>query len=361
MPTMGAHTATSATSPSAADTVDLRGRDLLREFDHSAAELSALLTLSARLKDARRRGTEQQHLRGRAIALVFEKSSTRTRSSFEVAAFHQGGHAAVLDPSSSHIGTKESTADTARVLSRIYDGIQFRGAGQEVIEELAEYSDVPVWNGLTDEWHPTQMLADFLTMAEHGGGRSVQETSYAYLGDARSNMGNSLLAMGAIMGSDVRIVGPKALWPAESVLAEAQARAAQSGARILLTEDVAEGVAGVDYLHTDVWVSMGEPATVWDERVALLLPYRVDAGVLAATGNPDVKFLHCLPAYHDELTEVGRAITAQTGITGGLEVTGEVFDSPASVVFDQAENRLHTIKAILVATLATENVLATLD
>ncbi|MFN8147776.1 MAG: ornithine carbamoyltransferase [Candidatus Nanopelagicales bacterium] len=331
---------------------NLRGRDFLKEIDFTAEELQTLLDLAAELKAAKKARTEEQRLRGRNIALIFEKTSTRTRCAFEVGAYDQGAHVTYLDPVSSQIGHKESAADTARVLSRMYDAIEFRGAAQATVEELAAYSDVPVYNGLTDEWHPTQMLADFLTMLEHGGGRTAQETSYAYLGDARSNMGHSLLVMGAIMGADVRIAAPEALWPSADVQRIAYERAAGSGARITLTEDVEEAVSGASFVHTDVWVSMGEPKEVWDERVRLLTPYQVNAKVLAASGNPDVRFMHCLPAFHDTRTVVGKEVAERTGMTDGLEVTDEVFSSAANIAFDQAENRLHTIKAIMVATLA---------
>ena len=331
---------------------NLRGRDFLKEIDFTAEELQHLLDLAAELKAAKRARIEVQRLRGRNVALIFEKTSTRTRCAFEVGTYDQGAHVTYLDPVSSQIGHKESAADTARVLSRMYDAIEFRGAAQATVEELAEFSDVPVYNGLTDEWHPTQMLADFLTMLEHGGGRTASETSYAYLGDARSNMGHSLLVMGAIMGADVRIAAPEALWPSADVQRIAYERAAGSGARITLTEDVGEAVAGAQFVHTDVWVSMGEPKEVWDERVRLLTPYQVNAKVLAAAGSPDVRFMHCLPAFHDTRTVVGREVAERTGMTEGLEVTDEVFSSAANIAFDQAENRLHTIKAIMVATLA---------
>ena len=332
--------------------VNLHDRDFLKEIDFTAEELQHLLDLAAELKAAKRARTEVQHLRGRNIALIFEKTSTRTRCAFEVGAYDQGAHVTYLDPVSSQIGHKESAADTARVLSRMYDAIEFRGAAQATVEELAAYSDKPVYNGLTDEWHPTQMLADFLTMLEHGGGRAANEISYAYLGDARSNMGHSLLVMGAIMGADVRIAAPQALWPSADVQRIAYERAAGSGARITLTEDVAEAVDGASFVHTDVWVSMGEPKEVWDERVRLLTPYQVNDKALAASGNPDVRFMHCLPAFHDTRTVVGREIAERTGMTEGLEVTDQVFSSAANIAFDQAENRLHTIKAIMVATLA---------
>ncbi len=332
--------------------VNLRDRDFLKEIDFTAEELQHLLDLAAELKAAKKARNEVQRLRGRNVALIFEKTSTRTRCAFEVGAYDQGAHVTYLDPVSSQIGHKESAADTARVLSRMYDAIEFRGAAQATVEELAEFSDVPVYNGLTDEWHPTQMLADFLTMLEHGDGRTASETSYAYLGDARSNMGHSLLVMGAIMGADVRIAAPEALWPSADVQRIAYERAAGSGARITLTEDVDEAVAGAQFVHTDVWVSMGEPKEVWDERVRLLTPYQVNDKALAASGNPDVRFMHCLPAFHDTRTVVGREIAERTGMTEGLEVTDQVFSSAANIAFDQAENRLHTIKAIMVATLA---------
>jgi ornithine carbamoyltransferase len=329
--------------------VTLFGRDFLKEADFTPAELDGLLVLAAELKAQRRGHTERQQLVGKNLALIFEKTSTRTRISFEVAMRDQGGHVTILDPAGSQIGHKESTADTARVLSRIFDGIEYRGASQETVEELAEFSDVPVYNGLTDEWHPTQMLADFLTMREHATD-ATQPLRYAYVGDARYNMGNSLLVMGAMMGADVRIVAPRSLWPSANVLALAADRAAATGAVVTLTEDPDEGLAGAEFIHTDVWVSMGEPAEVWGERVALLRPYRVDAAMMARASN--AKFMHCLPAYHDQKAAVGRKLAAEFGLPDGAEVSNEVFESPASIVFDQAENRLHTIKAILVATLS---------
>jgi ornithine carbamoyltransferase len=330
--------------------VTLSGRDFLKEADFTTAELDELLALAAQLKAERRAGAERKRLVGRQIALIFEKTSTRTRVSFEVAIRDQGGHATVLDPASSQIGHKESPADTARVLARMFDAIEFRGASQETAEELAHYADVPVYNGLTDEWHPTQMLADFLTMREHSADPATPPT-YAYLGDARSNMGNSLLVMGAIMGADVRIVAPKALWPTVDVRNLAADRAAQTGATIRLTEDPDEGLAGAQFVHTDVWVSMGEPKEAWAARVELLQPYRVDATMMARAAK-DARFMHCLPAYHDQKTAIGRSLAADFGMRDGVEVSNEVFESPASIVFDQAENRMHTIKAILVATLA---------
>ncbi|ARQ68064.1 ornithine carbamoyltransferase [Streptomyces marincola] len=329
---------------------DLSGRHLLKELDLTPAEFRSLVDLAADLKAAKRSGTETRALNGKHIALVFEKASTRTRCAFEVAAADQGAATTVLDPSGSHIGHKESVPDTARVLGRMFDAIQFRGSAQRTVEELAAHAGVPVYNGLTDEWHPTQMLADVLTMTEHCA-KPLAGTAFAYLGDARSNMGNSYLVTGALLGMDVRIVAPSALWPDAAVRAEAERLAEETGARLTLTEDVAEGVHGADFVATDVWVSLGEPKEVWDERIALLRPYAVTADVLRATGNDEVRFLHCLPAFHDLGTAVGREIHARHGLDS-LEVTDEVFESPRSVVFDQAENRLHTIKALLVATLA---------
>ncbi|MFD9075834.1 ornithine carbamoyltransferase [Streptomyces lasiicapitis] len=334
----------------ATPTTDLTGRHFLKELDFTADEFRGLLALAADLKAAKRAGTEVRHLTGRNIALIFEKASTRTRCSFEVAAADQGAATTYIDPSGSHIGKKESAKDTARVLGRMYDAIQFRGDAQETVEALAAHAGVPVYNGLTDDWHPTQMLADILTMTEHCA-EPLERIAYAYLGDARLNMGNSYLVTGALLGMDVRIVAPRAYWPADAVVARARALAEASGARITLTEDVAEGVAGADFVATDVWVSMGEPAEVWDERVTALAPYAATMDVLRATGNADVKFLHCLPAFHDLGTKVGREVCERHGLTS-LEVTDEVFESAHSVVFDEAENRMHTIKAVLVATLA---------
>jgi ornithine carbamoyltransferase len=332
--------------------VDLRQRSFLKELDFTPEEFRHLIDLAARLKAAKRDGTEQRRLTGRNIALVFEKTSTRTRCAFEVAAHDQGAATTYLDPAGSQIGHKESIKDTARVLGRMFDGIEYRGHTQAVVEELAAHAGVPVWNGLTDEWHPTQSLADMLTVLEHSRA-PLTETAFAYLGDARNNMGNSLLVTGAMLGLDVRIVAPRALWNEDEVTARARSIAATTGARITHTEDVAEGVRGAGFVYTDVWVSMGEPKEVWDERIALLRPYAVTMDVLRATGNPDVGFLHCLPAFHDLGTQVARDIHARTGLTS-LEVTDEVFESAHSLVFDQAENRLHTIKALLVATLAGE-------
>ncbi|AKH85390.1 ornithine carbamoyltransferase [Streptomyces sp. CNQ-509] len=329
--------------------IDLTGRTFVKELDCTAEELHHLLALAAELKAAKRAGTERRRLAGKNVALVFEKTSTRTRAAFEVAAADQGASTTYMDPAGSQLGHKESVKDTARVLGRMYDAIQYRGAAQSAVEELAAYAGVPVYNGLTDEWHPTQMLADVLTMSEHRPG-PVGEIAYAYLGDARFNMGNSYLVTAALLGMDVRIVAPREYWPADAVVAGARRLAAASGARITLTADVAEGVAGADFVATDVWVSMGEPQEVWDERIAALRPYAVTTDVLRATGNPDVKFLHCLPAFHDLGTAVGREIHARHGLTS-LEVTDEVFESAHSVVFDEAENRMHTIKALMVATL----------
>lgn len=331
--------------------IDLRGRDVLKEADFTREELTYLIDLAAELKTHKRARTEPRLLHGRNIALIFEKSSTRTRCAFEVGAYDQGGNVTYLDPTSSQLGHKESAADTARVLCRMYDGIQFRGSGQATVETLAEYSSVPVYNGLTDDWHPTQMLADFLTMTQHLG-RPANDISYAYLGDARSNMGNSLLVMGAIMGADVRIAAPKALWPSQEVQDLAHERAALSGASILLTDDPSAAVAGVDFIHTDVWVSMGEPVDIWDERISLLKPYQVNADVMASTGNSGTRFMHCLPSFHDMNTVVGQQIAARTGMVDGLEVTDSLFESEVNITWEQAENRLHTVKAVMVATLA---------
>jgi ornithine carbamoyltransferase len=329
---------------------NLRNRSLLKEIDFSRDELLHLLALSQALKTAKYAGNEVQRLAGKEIALIFEKASTRTRCAFEVAAFDQGAHVTYLDPTGSQLGHKESIADTARVLGRMFDAIEYRGSGQENVEELARHAGVPVYNGLTDEWHPTQMLADFLTMHERTS-KPYDEIAYAFVGDGRFNMGRSLLITGAIMGSDVRLVTPTDLRPPQDVIDMAHELAAASGARITITDDVG-GVHGADFVHTDVWVSMGEPKEVWTERAKLLAPYQVNTELLAATSNPKVKFMHCLPAFHNAETTVGRDIADATGMTNGLEVTDEVFQSPASIVFDQAENRLHTIKAVLVATLA---------
>lgn len=331
--------------------VDLSGRSLLSLVHHTPEEIHHLLDLAAELKAAKQQGREEQRLRGRSIALVFEKTSTRTRSAFEVAAFDQGANTTFMDPSSTQIGHKESIRDTARVLGRMYDAIQYRGSDQEVVEQLAEHAGVPVYNGLTDDWHPTQMLADALTMREHAG-RPLEQVSFAYLGDARFNTGNSLLLLGAKLGMDVRIGGPAAYHPSPELVQLCRGIAEGTGARLTLTEDAQEAVAGVDFVHTDIWVSMGEPAEVWEERIPALRPYRVDAALMAATGNPGTRFMHCLPAYHGPDTAVGAQVVLRwPELADGVEVTDEVFESPASVVFDQAENRLHTIKALMVATL----------
>ena len=331
--------------------MNLTGRHYLKELDFTREEFTYLLDLAATLKAEKKAGTEIRRLTGKNVALIFEKTSTRTRCSFEVAAYDQGAHVTYLDPSGSQIGHKESIADTARVLSRFYDGIEYRGYGQRIVEELAQHSRVPVWNGLTNEWHPTQSLCDILTMKEHVD-KPLDQISFAYVGDSRYNIGNSLLVIGAIMGMDVRIIAPTALqnWP--HIVEQARAIAATSGARITITDDIDEGVKGADFLYTDVWVSMGEPKEVWLERIPMLTPYRVTSEMMAKTGNPNVKFLHCLPAFHDTNTTMGGEILKLSGIADGLEVTDEVFESEASVVFDQAENRMHTIKAVMVATLA---------
>jgi ornithine carbamoyltransferase len=329
---------------------NLRNRSFLKEIDFEPGELRFLLRLSEALKLAKYAGTETHRLEGKEVALIFEKTSTRTRAAFEVAAFDQGAHVTYLDPSGSQLGHKESVADTARVLGRMFDAIEYRGNKQADVETLSEFAGVPVYNGLTDEWHPTQMLADFLTMHE-ASNKPYDAISYAFVGDCRFNMGRSLLAMGALMGSDVRLAGPEELHPPKDVVDIAQEIAGKTGARITITEDPAEAVSGVDFVHTDVWVSMGEAKDVWTERVKVLTPYQVNSALLEKSGNPTVKFMHCLPAFHDPNTTVGREMMEHTGMTSGLEVTGEVFESPASIVFDQAENRLHTIKAIMVATL----------
>ncbi len=328
---------------------NLRNRSFVKEIDFTPKEWRFLLDLAAELKLAKYAGSEQPRLSGKNIALIFEKTSTRTRCAFEVAAFDQGARVTYLDPAGSQIGHKESMEDTARVLGRMYDGIEYRGSAQHNVETLAEYAGVPVWNGLTDEWHPTQMLCDMLTMREHAG-KHDEDIAFAYLGDARNNVGNSLLVAGAMMGMDVRIVAPRELWNHEEVVAKANEIAEVTGARITQTEDVAAGVAGVDFLYTDVWVSMGEPPETWESRIELLKPFQVNMDVVKATGNPKVKFMHCLPGFHDRHTKVGEDLFRKTGMDA-LEVTDEVFESRHSIVFDQAENRMHTIKAVLVATL----------
>jgi ornithine carbamoyltransferase len=328
---------------------NLRNRSYVKELDFTPGELKFLLKLSADLKAAKYGGYEQQRLKGKNIALIFEKASTRTRCAFEVAAHDQGAHVTYLGPEGSQIGHKESMKDTARVLGRMYDGIEYRGFTQGTVETLAEFAGVPVWNGLTDQFHPTQTLCDVLTMTESCD-KHLGEIAYCYLGDARNNMGNSLMVMGCKLGMDVRLCAPRALWPEEELVAACRAIAVETGARLTLTENVDEGVKGVDFLYTDVWVSMGEPKEVWDERVKLLKPYQVNLDAVSRTGNPDVKFMHCLPAFHNRETRVGEEIYQKTGLDG-LEVTEEVFESERSIVFTQAENRMHTIKAILVATL----------
>ncbi|QLR74641.1 ornithine carbamoyltransferase [Citrobacter freundii] len=327
-------------------------KHFLKLLDFTSAELTSLLQLAARLKADKKNGTEVAMLTGKNIALIFEKDSTRTRCSFEVAAYDQGARVTYLGPSGSQIGHKESIKDTARVLGRMYDSIQYRGHGQEVVETLAEYAGVPVWNGLTNEFHPTQLLADLLTMQEHLPGKAFNEMTLVYTGDARNNMGNSMLEAAALTGLDLRLVAPPACWPEESLVAECKALAQKNGGNITLTDDIATGVKGADFIYTDVWVSMGEAKEKWAERIALLRNYQVNSAMMALTGNPQVKFLHCLPAFHDDQTTLGKQMAQEYGLHGGMEVTDEVFESPASIVFDQAENRMHTIKAVMVATLA---------
>lgn len=331
--------------------INLRQRHFLRLMDFTPQEIQFLLDLAAELKKAKYAGTEQPRLKGKNIALVFEKTSTRTRSAFEVSAFDQGANVSYIGPSGSQIGHKESMKDTARVLGRMYDAIQYRGYGQELVETLANYSGVPVWNGLTDEFHPTQILADFLTMLEHGKGKRLDQMKLAYLGDARNNMGNSFVEGAALMGLDLRLVGPKQFFPEHKLLDEVAEMAKQTGAKITCTEDVEAGVKDVDFIYTDIWVSMGEPESAWAERIELMKPYQVNAKLMALTGNPNVKFMHCLPSFHDENTVIGKKMAEKYGMNG-LEVTDEVFESEASIVFDEAENRMHTIKAVMVATLA---------
>ncbi|WP_417520412.1 ornithine carbamoyltransferase [Marinobacter sp.] len=328
---------------------NLKNRHFLTLRDFSPQEISFLLQLSKDLKAAKYAGTEVPQLKGKELALIFEKNSTRTRVGFEVAAYDQGARVTYLGPTGTHIGHKESVKDTARVLGRVYDGIEYRGFGQKIVEELAEYAGVPVYNGLTDEFHPTQILADFLTMQEHAE-KPLHEVAYVYVGDAANNMGDSLLIGGAKMGMDVRLCAPKACWPNQKIIDEAHALAQETGARITITEDLGAAVDGVDFVYTDVWVSMGEPKERWGERIKLLMPYQVNAALMEKTGNPRARFMHCLPAFHNTETTVGKEIEAEFGITA-MEVTDDVFESPASIVFDQAENRMHTIKAVLVATL----------
>ncbi len=327
----------------------LKNRNFLKLLDYTPAEIRYLLDLARDLKAAKKAGKEEQHLKGKNIALIFEKTSTRTRCAFEVAAHDQGAHVTYLGPTGSQIGIKETMKDTARVLGRMYDGIEYRGFGQAIVEELAKYAGVPVWNGLTNEFHPTQILADLLTMEEHST-KPLSQIKFAYLGDARFNMGNSLLVGGAKMGMDVRIVAPKALQPSAELQAQCFAVARETGARITITDNVDEGVKGCDFVYTDIWVSMGEPDSVWKERIALLMPYQVNAKLMERTGNPACKFMHCLPSYHNRDTKAGEDVYQKFGLDG-VEVTEEVFESPASIVFDEAENRMHTIKAVMVATL----------
>jgi ornithine carbamoyltransferase len=328
---------------------DLRGRHFLTLADYSPEEIAYLLELAAELKEAKKEGREEQRLTGKNIVLIFEKDSTRTRCAFEVAAYDQGAHVTFLGPSGSHMGHKETVKDTARVLGRMYDAIEYRGFGETVADELAAHAGVPVYNGLTDEWHPTQILADFLTIREHIP-KALDEIAFCYLGDARFNMADTYLVGGAKLGMDVRIAAPKSLWPSHEFTTLAKKIADETGARITITDDVAEGVKGCDVLFTDVWVSMGEPDEVWAERIALLTPYQVNAKAMELTGNPDAKFMHCLPAFHNTDTAVGKEIYEKFGLEA-LEVTEEVFESPASLVWDEAENRMHTIKAVMVATL----------
>ncbi|MCK0542726.1 ornithine carbamoyltransferase [Pseudomonas syringae pv. aptata] len=331
---------------------NMRNRSLLSLMHHTPRELLYLLDLSRDLKRAKYTGTERQHLKGKSIALIFEKTSTRTRCAFEVAAHDQGAHVTYIDPVSSQIGHKESMKDTARVLGRMFDAIEYRWFAQEIVEELAHFAGVPVFNGLTAEFHPTQMIADVLTMREHSD-KPLHEISYAYLGDARYNMGNSLLMIGAKLGMDVRIAAPEALWPHTDFIAQCKAFAEDSGARITITEDPLQAVKGVDFIHTDIWVSMGEPVDAWDKRIGQLLPYQVNPAMMKASGNPRVKFMHCLPAFHNSETKVGKDIaTRYPNLANGVEVTEDVFESPANIAFEQAENRMHTIKAILVSALA---------
>jgi ornithine carbamoyltransferase len=328
---------------------NLRNRNFLKLLDFSPKEINFMLDLSRDLKRAKYTGTEKQMLKGKNVVLLFAKDSTRTRCAFEVAAMDQGAGVTYLGPAGSQMGKKESMADTARVLGRMYDGIEYRGFGQEIVETLGKYAGVPVWNGLTNEYHPTQILADFLTMQEHID-KPLNEVSFAYLGDAKNNMGNSLMVGAAKMGMDFRAVAPKSCQPTDELVAQCEEIAKETGAKITLTEDVEAGVKGVDFIYTDVWVSMGEPDEVWAERIKEMKPYQVNMDMIKKTGNPDVKFMHCLPAFHDENTTVGKEIAEKFGV-GEMEVTDEVFESEHSIVFDEAENRLHTIKAVMVATL----------
>ncbi|MFW0764569.1 ornithine carbamoyltransferase [Trabulsiella odontotermitis] len=329
----------------------LHHKHFLKLLDFTPAQIISLVQLAASLKKDKKQGVEQKKLVGKNIALIFEKDSTRTRCSFEVAAHDQGAHVTYLGSNGNQIGHKESIKDTARVLGRMYDGIQYRGWGQEVVETLAEFAGVPVWNGLTDEFHPTQLLADLLTMQEHLPGKAFNEMTLVYAGDARNNMGNSMLEAAALTGLDLRLVAPKACWPEAGLITECTALAKKNGGNVTVTEDIAAGVKGADFIYTDVWVSMGEPKEKWAERIALLRDYQVNSQMMKLSGNPNVKFLHCLPAFHDDQTTAGKKMAAEFNLHGGMEVTDEVFESPASIVFDQAENRMHTIKAVMVATL----------
>jgi ornithine carbamoyltransferase len=329
---------------------NLRNRSLLTVQDYTPREFRYLLDLARDLKRAKYARTEQQHLLGKEICLIFEKTSTRTRCAFEVACHDQGAHVTYLDPAGSQVGHKESFKDTARVLGRMFDALEYRGAAQKGVEELARYAGIPVYNGLTDEYHPTQMIADVMTMREYSD-KPISEISYAYVGDTRSNMGHSLLIVGCLLGMEVRICGPKQLWPSEEYRTTAEALASKSGARLTVTDDPDAAVKGVDFIHTDVWVSMGEPKEVWKERIELLTPYQVNMRLMKAAGNPRVRFMHCLPAFHDTETKVGMQIAEDYGLENGIEVTNDVFESDANIAFEQAENRMHTIKALLVATL----------
>ena len=331
--------------------INLHNRHFLKLLDFTPEEIQYLLDLSAKLKESKKNGTEKQHLKGKNIALIFEKASTRTRCAFEVAAYDQGAHVTYLGPTGSQIGQKESMKDTSRVLGGMFDGIEYRGFGQDIVEELAKYSGVPVWNGLTNEFHPTQILADFLTMREHSE-KPFSKMIFCYMGDARYNMGNSLMVGSAKMGIDFRIAAPKEYQPSEELVSKCRAIAKETGAKITITDNVAEAVKGADYLYTDVWVSMGEPDSVWEERIRILKPFQVNMEAIKMTGNPSVKFLHCLPAFHNRDTKVGEEIFRKFGLDG-MEVTEDVFESEHSIVFDEAENRLHTIKAVMVATLGS--------
>ncbi|MGK2946280.1 MAG: ornithine carbamoyltransferase [Candidatus Malihini olakiniferum] len=329
-------------------------RHFLRLIDFSPIEINALLTLSAQLKANKKNGTEKRYLQNKNIALIFEKDSTRTRCSFEVAAYDQGARVTHLGQSGNQIGHKESMKDTARVLSRIYDGIQYRGYGQALVKTLAKYADVPVWNGLTKEFHPTQLLADLLTMQEHLPERAFSDMKLVYAGDARNNISNTMMEAAALTGLDLRLIAPKAYWPDINLVAECRAAAELTGGKITLTEDIVSGVASADFIYTDAWVSMGEAKEVWKERISLLKSYQVNMAMIMATGNPQVKLLHCLPAFHDDQTTIGKQMSEQYGLCNGMEITDDVFESTHSIVFDQAENRMHTIKAVMVATLGQE-------